>query len=407
MRTRVRSSAISRFAGVVTTVWLCGMGSAWAGGGGSDLAIQSVLNTICDDVGMTSCPKVPTITQAILQMSGLANAAPDYVRGPEGPLAVQQLAPLCSVSSGTIFNVCSQANAISAVNPLAGSPVAVSDLPSLTPLAFTTGKGQAVPVPLGTKGASSFFYAVATGPNGEPNTLTVIFDYPTLTNSNFTKGQVIANVSLPLQVFNPDGSERLICGATGCPASLTSLATLQISACNSGPGCANGFAANVVGDFSMQGTISTMSAGALGIQLSMSFAPSPNSDRSHFILGVQVPLLVTHGNDPAYFGVVPSGVIPVNQLSGLPTAFTSDVVPPSKIGVAPQAAPACLVSGSCPPATTTFPFCASFSGNGGGPLTSAVATFLSIGTDATTYVSSPLPSTFVQPPLLPLLKCPF
>jgi hypothetical protein len=401
MRASVRSSAISRFVWMATTAWLCGMAPASAGDGGSDLGIQSVLNTICTDVGMTSatCPKVPTITQAILQISGLENAAPDYVRGPQGNLVLNGFAPLCSVSAG--IQSCSQANAINAVNPPAASPVAVSDLPSLTPLAFTTIKGQAVPVPLGTKGANSFFYAVATGTNGEPNTLTVIFDYPTLTSSNFTKGQVVANVSLPLQVLNNDGSERLICGATGCPASVTSVATLQISACNSGPGCVNGLASNVVGDFSIAGTISTVSAGALGIQLSVSFAPSPNSDRSHFILGVQVPLLVTHGNDPAYFGVVPSGVIPVNQLSGLPTAFTSDVVPPSKIGVAPQAAPACP-SGTCPPPTTTFPFCASFSGNGAGPLNSAVATFLSIGTDATTYVSSP-----VSQQVPSSLKCPF
>jgi hypothetical protein len=266
----------------------------------------------------------------------------------------------------------------------------------LAPLAFTTVKGQAVPVPFGTKGASSFFYAAATGSSGEPNTLTVIFDYPSTTNSNFTNGQVVANVSLPLQVLNSGGSERLICGAQGCPASV---ATLQISAASNG-----GLTANVIGDFSVPGTISTMSAGALGIQFSVSFAPSPNSDRSHFILEVQAPLLVTLGNDPAYFGVVPSGVIPVNELSGLPTAFTSDVVPTSKIGIAPQAAPAC--NGTCPSTTftSTFPFCASFAGNGGGPLNPAVATFLMVGTDATTYVSSPLPATFVPPPLL---KCPF
>lgn len=414
MRTWVGSSAISRFAGVVTTVWWCGMGSAWAGGGGSDLGIQPILNTICTDVGMTSCPEVPTLTQAILQMSGLANVAPDYVRGPQGPIAAQGFSGLCSVSPppGGILNVCSQANAINAVNPPAASPIAVSDLPSLTPLAFTTGKGLAVPVPLGTSGANSFLYAVATpDQNGEITTLTLFFDYPVQTNSSIQKS-AFAKVSLPLQVLNSDGTERLICGATGCPASLTSLATLQISGCSSGAGCVNGLLANVVGDFSSQGTIITISASQLNIGVSVSFAPSPNSDRSHFLLGVQVPLLVTHGNDPAYFGVVPSGVVPVNALSGLPTAFTTELKPTSTygiIGVAPQAAPACLVSGSCPPATTTFPFCASFSGTGSGPLGSgsfhsAVATFASVGTDATTYVSSPLPSTFVPPPLL---QCPF
>jgi hypothetical protein len=270
------------------------------------------------------------------------------------------------------------------------------------PLAFTTVKGQAIPVPLGTSGTTSFFYAVATpDENGEIKTLTLFFDYLPTTNSHFQTGQVIAKVSLPLQLLNSDGSERLICGATGCPASL---ATLQVSACNSGANCVNGLAANVAGDFKNPGTIGTVTAGALGIQVNASFAPSPNSDRSHLILTVLVPLLVTHGSDPAYFGVVPSGaIIPVNALSGLPTAFTSDVVPASKIGVTPQAAPSCP-SGSCPPPTTTYPFCASFSGNGAGPLNPAVATFLSIATDATTYLSSPVPPALIGSPPL---TCPF
>jgi hypothetical protein len=419
MRNWVRSSAISRFAGVVTGLWLCGMGAAWAGTGGSDLGIQSVVDGVCLDVSMT-CPKVPTITQAILQMSGVATAAPDYVRGPQGNLAVAGFTGvLCSVSGGilgpqgSLLPVCSQANAVNAVNPLVASPVAVSDLPSFTPLAFTTGKGQAVPVPFGTKGADSFFYAVAAGPNDEPNTLIVIFDYPTLTSSNFQNGQVVANVSLPLQVLNSNGSERLICGPQSPNSSTTScqvsLAQLQINACNSGSACVKGFAYNVVGDFSSPGTSSTASLSQLNIQASASFGSSPNSSRSHFILEVQVPLLVTQGNDPAYFGLTPSDAVVnsgsftfVNQLTGLPTAFTAELKP--TFGIAPQTAPACP-SGSCPPPATTYPFCASFAGNGGGPLTSAVATFLVVGTDATTYVSSPVPAALVGSQVT--LKCPF
>jgi hypothetical protein len=399
MRAWLGSLTISRSAGVVAAAWLCSIGSAWAGDSGSDTGVQAALNSVCTAVGMTSCPQVPTITQAILEISGLENAAPDFVRGPEANF--QTFGGLCSVSSGT-GPVCSKANAVNAVNPTAASSVEVSDLPSLTPLAFTTGKGLAVPVSLGTGGANSFFYAVATGPNSEPNTLTLFFDYPVQTNSTIQKGQVFANISLPLSSLS-GGKERPICGAAGCPASL---ATLQISGCNSGsPGCVNGLAANVVGDFSSPGTITTVSASQLNIQASVSFGSSPNSAASHLILGVQVPLLVTRGNDPAYFGVVPSGTIAVNGLSGLPTAFTSDVVPPSNIGVTPQAAPTCSSSGTCPPATTTFPFCASFSGSGSGPLGSgsfhsAVATFLSIGTDATTYVSSPIPPASS-------LQCPF
>ena len=141
---------------------------------------------------------MPTATQAILQMSGLTTAAPDFVRGPQGPIAASGFSALCTVSGSGGLNVCSQKNAINAVNPSAASPVSVSDL---TPLAFMTVKGQAVPVPFGTKGAASFFYAVATGSNGEPSTLAVVFDVPTVTNSNFTKGQVVADVSLPLQVL--------------------------------------------------------------------------------------------------------------------------------------------------------------------------------------------------------------
>src|SRR5215472_7709330 len=130
MRTWVRSSAISRFAGVVTGLWLCGMGAASAGTGGSDSGLQSVINTICSDAGATSCPTVPTVTQAILQMSGLANAAPDYVRGPEGPLVINGFAARCSVSGSQGLPVCSQTNAVNAVNPPAASPVDVSALPN-------------------------------------------------------------------------------------------------------------------------------------------------------------------------------------------------------------------------------------------------------------------------------------
>jgi hypothetical protein len=357
---------------------------------------------------MTSCPHVPTITQAILEMSGLANAAPDFVRGPQGPLVADGLSALCTVSSGAPggLNVCSQGNAINAVNPSAASPVAVSDLPNLTPLAFTTGKGLAVPVPLGTGGANSFLYAVATpDQNGEIKTLTLFFDYPVQTNSTIQKA-VFAKISLPLQVLNNDGSERLICGATPCP-SLTNLATLQISGCSSGSGCVNGLLAQVIGDFSTPGTIGTMTASQLNIGVSVSFAPSPNSPSAHLILQVQVPLLVTLQNDPAYFGLPPfvtGSPTLVNQLSGLPTALTSELKP--AFGIAPEAAPKC--SGTCPATTfpSTFPFCASFSGSGSGPLGSgsfhsAVVTFFTLGTDATAYVSAPVSLAGSS------LQCPF
>ena len=422
MHTLLASSSMSRVAGAVFAAWLCGMGPAGAGTAGGDVDFQGALAVVCNHVGVTSCPQVPTITQAILAISGFENAAPDFVRGPQGSFATPDFnfGGLCSVSSGNpkLPAVCSQANAINAVNPPAASPVDVSDLPNLTPLAFATGKGlPAVPVPLGTSNATSYFYAVATpDQSGEITRLTIFFDSPTQTNSSIQKS-VFAKISLPLKVLNNDGSERLICGATPCPIPTmtttppTTLATLQLSGCSSGQNCVNGVAANVIGDFSTPGTIGNMSASQLNIGVNVFFLPSPNSASSHLILRVEAPMLVTHGNDPAHFGVVPSGVIPVNGLSGLPTAFTSDVVPAStKIGITPQAAPTC--NGTCPtqhpPFISTYPFCASFAGGVSGPLgsgqfQSTVATFASISTDATTYLSSPVPAALVGSSI----QCPF
>jgi len=425
MRSLVGSSSISCFAGAAFAAWLCGSGPASAGDSGSDTAVQPALNAVCAAVGVKSCPHMPTVSQVVLEIAGLANAAPDFVRGPQGSFNIppNDTGALCLVIASPTFptlSACDQI-VIDALNPPAASSVGISDLANLTALGFTTGKGPPVPVPLGTSGASSFFYAVATpDQNGEIKTLTLYFDYPVQTNSSIQKS-LFAKISLPLKVLNNDGSERLICGATPCPSFTTptpptSLATLQISGCSSGQGCVNGLAANVIGDFSTPGTIGNMSASQLNIGVSVSFAPSPNSASSHLILTVQVPLLITHGNDPAYFGVVPSGVIPVNQLTGLPTAFTKDVVPASGFGVTPQAAPACIPTasnpnGDCPATTfpTTFPFCASFSGSGSGPLGSgsfhsAVAAFLSIGTDATTYASSPVSPASL---LGVQLQCPF
>ncbi len=90
MRTWIGSSAISRFAGVMMTAWLCGMGPAWAGGGGSDGGVnQPFLQQVCELVGVPpgSCPLLPTLTQIILGISGYQNTPPDFVRGPLGNFA--------------------------------------------------------------------------------------------------------------------------------------------------------------------------------------------------------------------------------------------------------------------------------------------------------------------------------
>ena len=413
----LRSLTKSPLAMIGAALWLAVAGPAWAGAGGEDGGvIQPSLNFVCGLLGMTSCPQLPTATQVVLELAGLETSAPDYVRG---PLRLQ----LCSVA-GNDGQPCDKF-AINALNKTVPSPVGVADLANLTPLAFTLNKqGRAVPTQSGDPSAVSFLYAVTTGDNGQPKTLDLFYDYPPLTSSTFAAGQIVADISLPLQVLSTtNGSNRLACGAQGCP---NSVATLQISAqCNGGPGC---LIANIIGDFSAPGKPETRSASALGIQWAVAFAASPNSKQAHAIFEVIAPLLVTGptspaqcgkaiaagipdpadcGNDPAYFGVTPAGATngsavgsptEINQLSGLPTAFSTDdlgFTPTflgAPVGIAPSAAPACL-GGTCPspPQSSTFPFCASFSVKGA--LNPAVAAFFAMGTDGTAYVSAPVVPT--------------
>src|SRR5215472_13490445 len=162
MRAWMGSSAISRFAGMAATLWVCGAGPAWAGGGMDLGGVQSLLNAICPYLGMTTCPQLPTITQAVLQVAALQNIAPDYLR------ADANVVKICTVSGRPLPGKIPPINvppcdsvAISAINAPASSSVMLSDL---TPLGFIsplTGQGPAIPVPPGTSGENTFFYVVA------------------------------------------------------------------------------------------------------------------------------------------------------------------------------------------------------------------------------------------------------
>jgi len=345
VRSRVRGETMPRstfpsivFAGVLTTLSLLYAGSASAGAGAGEQGVL-LLKEICQFLGMSSCPQVPTATQAVLELAGLQTAAPDYVRGPFN-------LRICSVAGNSDAKPvptqpCSIL-ALNAVNAPVSSPVAVSDLAGLATLAFTTNKlGQAVPTEPSDPSANSFLYAVTTEVNGEPNALTLVYDNPLETS--FAAGQLVAKISLPLQVLSlTDGVERLVCcGVRGSPASV---ATLQINASANG-----GLTAVVTGDFIGDGTQQSHSAAELGL-----------------------------------------------QFPGLPTAFSSDVlgfVPTflgQPIGIAPSAAPAGgppqCVGTSCTP-TYTYPFCSSFLVNG--VLEPATAAFYSIATNGATNVSAP------------------
>ena len=429
MRFSIRYSTISRIAGAVAALWLCGAGAAWAGGGTSVSGLQAALGDqngtsgLCGLLGMTSCPQLPTVTQLILQMSGLTHTQPDLVRSPPGAGLTTGGASsnvICSVagnqqSAGVALKPCSSF-AINAINPPTSSP----NPAQLSPLAFvspTSGSGHATPVPAGTQ-ANSFFYAVATTASGQPDTLSLRYDYPPLTNANFAKGQQVAAISLPLLLLS-NGTEQPV------------TTTLQISAaCTGGTTC---LTATAAGNFSGNGT-QKHSPTDLGITITSNFSSG------HAAFSVQAPLVITGpsnasncknaiingtvdtadcGNDPAYFGVVPFGATTdgmtanpnvgsatgVNQLSGRPTAFTVNdpgfstaFLKGTTDGIAPYPGPP-IVTGAT---TSTFGFCASFWG--GSPtnlnLNPAVAAFLSVDTNGTTYVSSP-----VQPPAN--VVCPF
>jgi hypothetical protein len=433
MRT-VRSSTISALVGAVAAIWLGGVGPASAGAGGGDGGIvQPTLNALCNLMAMTqlapSCPQLPRATQVILEYAALANVPPDFARGPSAPGGVFNA---CSVA-GNEGIACSE-NALNAVNQPVPAPIdPTKDLANLTPLAFTiNSQGQATPTQADDPAAVSFLYVVTTTTrvSGQLDTLQLIYNYPSLTSSTtFTNGQVVAKISLPLQILSKtNGSERLLCGLQGC---LLSVATLQI-ACSSASGCGpDGLTANVFGDFSSK--ISMLSAAALGIQWQL----VPGSS-----IEVQVPLLVIGptnvtkcgkaisagtpdpadcGNDPAYFGVTPANATSgnatgsptgINQASGLTTAFSTSVLgftPASlavPVGIAPHAAPACLSGvngGACPTVaplqSSTFPFCASFLGSNGA-LNRAVAAFYAISTNGASYTSAPVAAP-------PQVTCPF
>jgi hypothetical protein len=390
MRISARFSMLSRLCGAVTAIWLCAAGPASAGSGASAEGLQmALLDPLCSFLGVASCPQLPTVAQIVEEVSALENIPPNLVRSQiiGVSLGLDQSSGACTVAGNFGFVPCDTL-AVNAINPLASSSIGPSDLSQLTPLAFNSKSGQVVvPVPLGTSGQNSFFYAVLTGESGQ-HKLDLFIDYPLWTARTFTIGQVLATISFPMVILN---------GAIETPVS----ATLQVTAA-----CAGGVAACLSGTVSgIPGTGTTpLSAAQLGIQLGFSFAASPNSATQHGIFEVQLPVIVTQSTDPAHFGVSPvnSAVTLINQASGLPTAFSkNDVgVTPSvlgkPIGVPPYPGPLCTAA-TCPanpptPPTTFYGFCASIAN------TPAAAAFASVGTDGTAYAVSQIAAPQPQCP---------
>jgi hypothetical protein len=399
MHIRTKSLTTYRLAGAAFAVWLCGIGWAWAGDGGADAGtVQGFLTETCGNIAsifspaqpvQTPCPQLPTVSQGVLEIAALLNARPEAIRSYQ--------------------NV--QGSAIYAGNPVIPSPPVVWS--SVTPLAFIgapTSKGQATPTQLNDPKADSYFYAVATldPVSQQPGTLNLLYDYLLRTVPVFIKGQTVAKISLPLAVLRPDGSELAVCGALGCPASV---ATLTIKAtCTGGPACLTGY---VTGDFAGTGTLATYKANDVGISFTASFGKSPISALPHASFAVQVPLVVTNANEPAYFGF--SWITGNETFSSDETGASTPVLGAGvSVGIPPYAAPLCAnpAGTACPtppapPPPSTYGFCASFSNNFTGPIGNpapAVAAYVQLVTDGETLASTPL---LPLPPGSVPASCPF
>jgi hypothetical protein len=452
MRASIRPSMISRFAVAVAAIWMYGAGSAWAGGGGESLtSLQAVIGPpdgssgFCNMLSMgtsfnngTTCPQLPTFTQAILEAAGLEQSPPEMVGAQNG------------LPPGSNLYASNPAALFTTPYPLSAftSTTLSALLSNLTPLAFISSqKGQPTPAPvqLQDANANTFLYAVTVSsqhadiaPGGTvPDYLYLFYDDLSDTTQNVKSGQIVAKFSLPLTVLNSSGTENL-----------PTIVTLQImGTCNGGPlSCLQ---AQVISGFGASpSTPSTwIPATQFGIQFALVFGASPASSQNHGIFALAIPLVVTGAcqnpvppgiclsgqtapgpnTDPAYFYGLhhpvpnpPPGAPtelpgPVNL--GLFTAFgpggddlgvtptQSGILPAggASIGIAPTAGPLCpIVNGAraCP-SSFTFALCASLPGgnaNGQAPIPS-VAAYYAIAVNGEALLSASLSSTSVCPAL--------
>jgi hypothetical protein len=408
MRVYIGGSIIYRAASTVAAVWLCCTSPALAGAGGERGSVQFLLSVICENFGIASCPQLPTVTQAILEIAGLGYARPEAIQrsqniSPENVFAGNP--PLILGSTGD--------PEIPVTLPLA--PLALSNL-ALTPLAFISpGNGAAskanvfAPVTqLFDSEANSYFYAVTTYDmvGGQPHALNLFYDDLSRSNSNFVNGQQVAKLSIPLVVYDSNA-----CTANP-PAGCTQTEVMTIldvrATCTGGPNCLTAYAIADLSAFGTQKCSSLLlaqrcTAADLGISFALVFGASPTSSRTHAIFEVQAPLIVTVANDPVHFNanfnspqvnLIGKTTFRVEGL-GSPVAFLQGKF----IGVATYPAPMTVPNS----ATANFGFCASLPDNGNGTgLHPAAAAFLAIATDGEVLASAPLGTS-----MSPTLQCPF
>jgi hypothetical protein len=431
MRTSIGPSTISRLAAAAAALWLCGAGSAWAGDGGESLtSLQAVIGPpdgstgFCNMLKMgtsfhngTTCPQLPTFTQAILEAAGLEQSPPEMVAAQNG------------LALGSAVYASNAAAVPPTPFPLK-PPTLLTLLSSLTPLAFISSPTSTTPVPLYDANANTFLYAVTVSsqdidkpPGGTvPDTLYLIYDDLFWTNQNLKTGQVVGKFSLPLTKLNSDGTEDL-------PV----IVTLQIMATCNGAPLPSCLKAQVVSGWPGASSSSPIAASQLGIQFALIFGASPTLSQNHGIFELAIPLVVTGAcqnpvppgiclsgqtapgpnTDPAYFySLLNHDPTTHQELAGpinlgLFTAFgpgagddlgtpLTSAGPLPSVGLAPTAGPLCPIVNGQPqcPSSFTFALCANLpGGNGTGqaPIPS-VAAYYAIATNGEALLSATLPS---------------
>jgi hypothetical protein len=398
----VGSLTIFRLAVAGAALSLCGISPARAGDGADLAGLQTYIDSVCSFLGTATCPQIPTIAQAVLQVAAFVDIAPEAVRS--SPAFAIPVGPY--VDAGNPSHPpgleCLGTGCVDPLNPITTFPIDPNVLSALRPLAFVSaanGTGQAKPTQLYDPSANVFLYTVgglslANKGSPEPDTLVVFYDDPMRTNQNLPSGQVVAKFSLPLTVLNQDGvTERQVA------------AVLQFkpSASSANP-CS---ASTIVGDFAGTGALQPQSITPptnIGVNCGIVFAASPAASHPHAIFEVSVPMLITPATDPAITGGSPLGfAAPFSSgVNGFkPTSGTLGQLG-QFIGIGPNAGPATYTALTCDPTTNicsypqasppaVYALCADLppQGNGQAPVPS-VAAFYAIAGDGEVFASAPL-----------------
>jgi hypothetical protein len=453
MRASVGPSIISRLAGAVATLWLCGTGSAWAGGGGTDLSGINTSSTglqgVCDflagfGVTISPCPQAPTITQAVLQIAAWDLVPTEMIR------ALNNIPLGGSVNAG---NPSSPPVTPPITKFPVGADVLANLLPNLTPLAFIGPNAIGKTVTLSTNGttlvtsnmlnfastnglvAGQNYSIVDTSGAISPATTLISFTGTTVTMSANAAGKInpgdkitLTPIATATQLSNPNVGALLYAVASGFsdsggqPDTLfflyedlsrdnqtfntgQTIAYLSLPLVDSSGGLVmtnlqvvatcNGGPASCLQVQAVGGmTLSAKQLSNLGIQFALVFAPSAFSPKPHAFFELAVPLRIKSDTDPLYFN---------NPIANVPIAasgfFKNEEAP--AVGIGPAAAPLC--NGPC---TSTdlplFSLCATLPDNSNGPgahRQPAVAAYYAISTAGETLLSAPLPgfSTSVCP----------